>query len=96
MCLTCDIRPPAGQFQRADVSLVKVTDVDASAPEGILAWGSLRKGSEHIPVTLQDKMLKDTVLKRHSDQCWVVPKAELERLLGHPYQSYVVDQVQSS
>uniref|UniRef100_A0A667YKU6 Inter-alpha-trypsin inhibitor heavy chain family member 6 n=1 Tax=Myripristis murdjan TaxID=586833 RepID=A0A667YKU6_9TELE len=31
----------------------------------------------------------NTVRKRHLGKCWVVPKAEVERLLGHPYQSYV-------
>lgn len=62
--------------------------------EGILASsGILQWGSEHMPVTLQDKTLKDTVRKRHLGKCWVVPKAEIERLLGHPYESYVVDHV---
>ena len=61
--------------------------------EAISARGILRWGSEHMPVTLQDKTLKDTVRKRHTGKCWVVPKAELERLLGHPYESYVVDRV---
>uniref|UniRef100_A0A667YL01 Inter-alpha-trypsin inhibitor heavy chain family member 6 n=1 Tax=Myripristis murdjan TaxID=586833 RepID=A0A667YL01_9TELE len=32
---------------------------------GILARGMLRWGSKHMPVTLQDKTLKDTVRKRH-------------------------------
>uniref|UniRef100_A0A8C4F2L5 Inter-alpha-trypsin inhibitor heavy chain family member 6 n=1 Tax=Dicentrarchus labrax TaxID=13489 RepID=A0A8C4F2L5_DICLA len=71
-----------GQFQHADIS---VTSISA---RGILRWGS-----EHMPVTLQDKTLKDTVRKRHTGKCWVVPKAEIERLLGHPYESYVVDHV---
>uniref|UniRef100_A0A4W6DCF4 Inter-alpha-trypsin inhibitor heavy chain family member 6 n=1 Tax=Lates calcarifer TaxID=8187 RepID=A0A4W6DCF4_LATCA len=61
--------------------------------EGLLARGILRWGSEHMPVTLQDKTLKDTVRKRHLGKCWVVPKAEIQRLLGHPYESYVVDHV---
>uniref|UniRef100_A0A4W6DCD0 Inter-alpha-trypsin inhibitor heavy chain family member 6 n=1 Tax=Lates calcarifer TaxID=8187 RepID=A0A4W6DCD0_LATCA len=59
----------------------------------ILQWwkkGILRWGSEHMPVTLQDKTLKDTVRKRHLGKCWVVPKAEIQRLLGHPYESYVL------
>ncbi|KAK5895149.1 hypothetical protein CesoFtcFv8_011767 [Champsocephalus esox] len=55
--------------------------------------GVLRWGTEHMPVTLQDKTLKDTVRKRHTGMCWVVPKAEVERLLGHPYDSYVVEHV---
>lgn len=59
--------------------------------EAISARGILRWGSEHMAVTLQDKTLKDTVRKRHAGKCWVVPKAEIERLLGHPYESYVVD-----
>ena len=61
--------------------------------EGVLARGVLRWGSKHAPLTLQDKTLKDTVRKRHWGKCWVVPKAEVERLLGHPYRSYVVDRV---
>uniref|UniRef100_A0A3Q1JQT3 Uncharacterized protein n=1 Tax=Anabas testudineus TaxID=64144 RepID=A0A3Q1JQT3_ANATE len=59
----------------------------------ILDKGILRWDSEHVPVTLQDKTLKDTVGKRHLSRCWVVPKSEIERLLGHPYESYVVDRV---
>ncbi|KAJ3586268.1 hypothetical protein NHX12_012668 [Muraenolepis orangiensis] len=62
--------------------------------EAVLARGLLRLGSRHVPVTLQDKSLKDTAQqKRHGAKCWVVPKAEVERLLGHPYRSYVVDRL---
>lgn len=84
-----------GQFQHADMSVTAVKDYpDGSVhKEVILARGILRWGSEHMPVTLQDKSLKDTVRKRHTGKCWVVPKAEVERLLGHPYESYVVDHV---
>ncbi|XP_029910655.1 inter-alpha-trypsin inhibitor heavy chain H6 [Myripristis murdjan] len=86
-----------GQFQHVGMSVTVVKDVDGGAhrvtKEGILARGMLRWGSKHMPVTLQDKTLKDTVRKRHLGKCWVVPKAEVERLLGHPYQSYVVDHV---
>ncbi|XP_040009509.1 inter-alpha-trypsin inhibitor heavy chain H5 [Xiphias gladius] len=87
-----------GQFQHADMSVTVVRDrMDGGArrasKEGILARGILRWGSEHMPVTLQDKTLKDTVRKRHLGKCWVVPKAEIERLLGRPYASYVVDHV---
>uniref|UniRef100_A0A8D0A4T9 Inter-alpha-trypsin inhibitor heavy chain family member 6 n=1 Tax=Sander lucioperca TaxID=283035 RepID=A0A8D0A4T9_SANLU len=56
-----------------------------------LSRGILRWGSESMALTLQDKTLKDTVRKRHMGKCWVVPKAEIERLLGHPYESYVVN-----
>uniref|UniRef100_A0A8C2IV86 Inter-alpha-trypsin inhibitor heavy chain family member 6 n=1 Tax=Cyprinus carpio TaxID=7962 RepID=A0A8C2IV86_CYPCA len=56
-----------------------------------LAMGFLKKGDEHFPVTLQDKNLKDSPRKRHSAQCWVVPKMDVERLLGQSYESYVVD-----
>lgn len=84
-----------GQFQHADMSVTAVRDyLDGGAhKEAISARGILRWGSEHMPVTMQDKTLKDTVRKRHTGKCWVVPKAELERLLGHPYESYVVDRV---
>ncbi|XP_051280827.1 inter-alpha-trypsin inhibitor heavy chain H6 [Dicentrarchus labrax] len=84
-----------GQFQHADISVTAVKDyLDGGAHrESISARGILRWGSEHMPVTLQDKTLKDTVRKRHTGKCWVVPKAEIERLLGHPYESYVVDHV---
>uniref|UniRef100_A0A4W4HP79 Inter-alpha-trypsin inhibitor heavy chain family member 6 n=1 Tax=Electrophorus electricus TaxID=8005 RepID=A0A4W4HP79_ELEEL len=56
-----------------------------------LAMGLLMKGNQHIPVTLQDKNLKITPSKRLLAQCWVVPKVEVERLLGHSYESYLVD-----
>lgn len=85
----------AGQFQHADVSLAEVQDYmgRGAHKEAISARGILRSGSERVPVILQDKTLKDTVQKRHADKCWVVPKAQVERLLGHPYESYVVDHV---
>lgn len=76
----------AGQFQHANIT-VSVKD------EGAHENGFLRRGTEHVPVTLQDKTLKDTVQKHHAGKCWVVPKAEVERLLAHPYQSYVVEHV---
>lgn len=86
---------PSGQFQHADMSVEVVNDAVAAAADkhrpsmrGILKWGS-----EHTAVTLQDKMLKDTVRKRHLSKCWVVPKAAVVRLLGHTYESYVVDRV---
>ncbi|KAM3872133.1 inter-alpha-trypsin inhibitor heavy chain H6, partial [Diretmus argenteus] len=87
-----------GQFQHVDMSVTVVKDhPDGGAhrpnKDGLPARGMLRWGSKHMPVTLQDKTLKDTVRKRHLGKCWVVPKAEVERLLGHPYQSYVVDHV---
>ncbi|XP_034550870.1 inter-alpha-trypsin inhibitor heavy chain H6 [Notolabrus celidotus] len=84
-----------GQFQHADLSVTAVKDHhegvarrDNTSARGILRWGP-----EHMAVTLQDKVLKDSVQKRHTGKCWVVPKAEVERLLGHPYESYVVDHV---
>ena len=64
-----------------------------SAKEGVLARGELRLGSTRMQVTLQDKSLKDTARKRHGAKCWVVPRAEVERLLGHPYHSYVVERL---
>ncbi|XP_076022886.1 inter-alpha-trypsin inhibitor heavy chain H6 [Genypterus blacodes] len=87
-----------GQFQHADISVTVAKDhpdgvVGRADKEGVLARGLLRWGSERLPVTLQDKALKDTVQKRHLGKCWVVPKAEIQRLLGQSYQSYVVDHV---
>ncbi|CAB1440617.1 unnamed protein product [Pleuronectes platessa] len=79
-----------GQFQHADLS---VTGVKGRVEVGASARGLLRWGSDHVPVTLQDKTLKDSVRRRHQGKCWVVPKAEVHRLLGHPYESYVVDHV---
>ncbi|XP_056896057.1 inter-alpha-trypsin inhibitor heavy chain H6 [Takifugu flavidus] len=81
-----------GQFQHADISVTVVEDpVDEGAHQrAASARGMLRWGSQHMPVTLQDKTLKDSVRKHHAGKCWVVPKAEVERLLGHAYQSYVV------
>ncbi|KAK5864027.1 hypothetical protein PBY51_001004 [Eleginops maclovinus] len=82
-----------GQFQHVDMRVTALQDHQEEAVhnEAVSARGILRWGSEHMPVTLQDKTLKDTVRKRHTGKCWVVPKAEVERLLGHPYESYVVD-----
>ncbi|XP_053704877.1 inter-alpha-trypsin inhibitor heavy chain H6 [Synchiropus splendidus] len=80
-----------GQFQHADMTVTPVKDQQDRLGRGILTRGVLQSGADHLPVSLQDKSLKDSPLKRHSDQCWVVPKAEVERLLGHPYESYVVD-----
>lgn len=82
----------AGQFQHADISVTVEEDhVDEGAHQrAASARGTLRWGSQHMPVTLQDKTLKDSVRKHHTGKCWVVAKAEVERLLGHPYQSYVV------
>nr|XP_040050001.1 inter-alpha-trypsin inhibitor heavy chain H6 [Gasterosteus aculeatus aculeatus] len=84
-----------GQFQHADISVTPVKDYlgGGAHNQAISALGLLRWGSEEIPVTLQDKTLKDTLRKHHVGKCWVVPKAEVERLLGHPYESYVVDGV---
>lgn len=75
------------------VTAVKDYPDGGAHKEANLARGILRWGSERMAVTLQDKTLKDTVRKRHIGKCWVVPKAEIERLLGHPYESYVVDHV---
>ncbi|XP_030227028.1 inter-alpha-trypsin inhibitor heavy chain H5 isoform X1 [Gadus morhua] len=95
-----------GQFQHIDMSVTTVTDrADSGLPhphhshnqhpakEGVLARGELRLGSTRMQVTLQDKSLKDTARKRHGAKCWVVPKAEVERLLGRPYHSYVVERL---
>ncbi|CAJ1084451.1 inter-alpha-trypsin inhibitor heavy chain H6%2C partial [Xyrichtys novacula] len=84
-----------GQFQLADMTVTAVKDYQdgAAHKDNASARGILRWGSEHMAVSLQDKALKDSVLKRHTGKCWVVPKAEVERLLGHPYESYVVDHV---
>lgn len=80
-----------GQFQHADLMVAPVTGPPGHLDEGVIARGILEGGAERLPVTLQDKFLKDSALQRHSERCWVVPKAHVERLLGHPYDSYVVD-----
>ncbi|KAM9342802.1 inter-alpha-trypsin inhibitor heavy chain H6 isoform 2-T2 [Pholidichthys leucotaenia] len=86
-----------GQFQHADISVTRMDHKDKvpfrAHKQDILALGILRWGSQHIQVTLQDKTLKDSVQQRHLGRCWVVPKAELERLLGHSYENYVVEHV---
>ncbi|KAG7471854.1 hypothetical protein MATL_G00102440 [Megalops atlanticus] len=89
-----------GQFQHSDIEIdwakepqdntVQHTQENA---EGHLAVGVLRRGEVSIHVTLQDKHLKDTVRKRHHGRCWVVAQGDVETLLGHPYQSYVVDHI---
>ncbi|XP_010873494.2 inter-alpha-trypsin inhibitor heavy chain H6 [Esox lucius] len=84
-----------GQFQHADISVSPVEDPQDTelrpSEDGVLSRGVLRWGVTHVTVILQNKTLKDNVRKRHLGRCWVVPKAEVEMLLGLPYQSYVVD-----
>ncbi|KAK3547317.1 hypothetical protein QTP86_018849 [Hemibagrus guttatus] len=87
-----------GQFQHSSIEVMRITDRQSAvfhhgqlSNNSTLALGLLKKGDEQIPVTLQDKTLKDTLNKRHLAQCWVVPKVEVERLLEQPYQSYVVN-----
>lgn len=87
-----------GQFQHAEMSVARLKNYEGggasrSNKDGIMSRGVLRCRQEHMKVTLQDKTLKDTVQKRHIGKCWVVPKAEVQRLLGHSYESYVVDHV---
>ncbi|XP_060793443.1 inter-alpha-trypsin inhibitor heavy chain H6 isoform X3 [Neoarius graeffei] len=86
-----------GQFQHSTIEVVRKTDRHTAlfhhgqiSNNSTLALGLLRKGDKQIPVTLQNKTLKDTLTKRHLAQCWVVPKVEVERLLEQPYQRYVV------
>uniref|UniRef100_A0AAY4C1Z5 Inter-alpha-trypsin inhibitor heavy chain family member 6 n=1 Tax=Denticeps clupeoides TaxID=299321 RepID=A0AAY4C1Z5_9TELE len=62
-------------------------------PGASLALGVLKHKDVLIPVSLQEKHLKDTLGKKHMDQCWVVPKVEVEKLLGLSYLSYVVDHI---
>uniref|UniRef100_A0A673MYF9 Inter-alpha-trypsin inhibitor heavy chain family member 6 n=1 Tax=Sinocyclocheilus rhinocerous TaxID=307959 RepID=A0A673MYF9_9TELE len=86
-----------GQFQHTHMEIIMVSRDQAGFHHAqtnkntSLAMGLLKKGDEHFPVTLQDKNLKDSPRKRHSAQCWVVPKVDVERLLGQSYESYVVD-----
>uniref|UniRef100_A0A3B4A058 Uncharacterized protein n=1 Tax=Periophthalmus magnuspinnatus TaxID=409849 RepID=A0A3B4A058_9GOBI len=90
-----------GQFQHTDMTVTRLknhqeanANTNRSNPKDpTVSRGVLRWGQQHMRVTLQDKTLKDSVQRRHSGKCWVVPKAEVERLLGHPYESYVVDHV---
>ncbi|XP_016404481.1 inter-alpha-trypsin inhibitor heavy chain H6-like [Sinocyclocheilus rhinocerous] len=86
-----------GQFQHTLMEVIRVSRDQAGFHHAqtnkntSLAMGLLKKGDEHFPVTLQDKILKDSSRKRHSAQCWEVPKVDVERLLGQSYESYVVD-----
>ncbi|XP_013888462.1 inter-alpha-trypsin inhibitor heavy chain H6 [Austrofundulus limnaeus] len=85
-----------GQFQHADFSLITVKDdLQGAHPPNkqVIARGILRWSSQQMAVTLQEKTLKDSVQKRHQAKCWLVPKAEVQTLLGHSYESYVVNQV---
>ncbi|XP_049611244.1 inter-alpha-trypsin inhibitor heavy chain H6 isoform X1 [Syngnathus scovelli] len=92
--LSASTRGLLGQFQHAALSVAAMSHYHhGENNDGTLARGVLRRGSQLLPVTLQDKMLKDTLLRRHAEQCWVVPKSEVERLLGQPYASFVVDAV---
>ncbi|XP_029102321.1 inter-alpha-trypsin inhibitor heavy chain H6 [Scleropages formosus] len=79
-----------GQFQHADVELIRAKDLQ-STDAGHLAEAVLRKGATKVPVSLQAKNIKDAPGRRHPDKCWVVAKGDVEKLLGHPYQSYVVN-----
>ncbi|XP_064155760.1 LOW QUALITY PROTEIN: inter-alpha-trypsin inhibitor heavy chain H6 [Anguilla rostrata] len=91
-----------GQFQHADIEVTNVRSVGSAPPaqdtggrhlaEGVLWIGGVR-GRAHVPVSLQEKHLKNSVHKRHLGTCWVVPKAQVEAILGHSYESYVVDHV---
>ncbi|XP_030623543.1 inter-alpha-trypsin inhibitor heavy chain H6 [Chanos chanos] len=87
-----------GQFQHANMEVLRMNNTAVAgfhhaqiSKESSLALGMLMTGDIQIPVSLQNKNLKDTFRKRHPARCWVVPKVEVEKLLGHPYQSYVVD-----
>lgn len=85
-----------GQFLQNHIEVIRVTDQAGfhhaqTNKNDSLAMGLLKKGDEHFHVTLQDKNMKDSSRKRHSAHCWVVPKVDVERLLGSSYQSYVVD-----
>ncbi|KAJ8265949.1 hypothetical protein COCON_G00150480 [Conger conger] len=89
-----------GQFQHADMEVTRTEGRSAGpgpqapGPEvRRLAEGVLRSGGVRVPVSLQEKHLKDSVHKRHPGSCWMLPRAELHTLLGHPYHSYVVGHV---
>ncbi|XP_048873503.1 inter-alpha-trypsin inhibitor heavy chain H6 isoform X2 [Brienomyrus brachyistius] len=81
-----------GQFQYAHVELVEPTYTQSAE-----AWHhsttKLRIGASWISVSLQDKTLKDSLSKQHWDMCWVVARVDVEKLLGHSYNSYVVNQL---
>ncbi|KAI1892156.1 hypothetical protein AGOR_G00130370 [Albula goreensis] len=89
-----------GQFQHADMEILQTKsslrglarhaqETDAEH----LAEGVLRIGEVRVTVSLQKKSLKDTIRKRHQSSCWVVSRGGLDAVLGHPYESYVVDHV---
>ncbi|XP_015256703.1 PREDICTED: inter-alpha-trypsin inhibitor heavy chain H6 [Cyprinodon variegatus] len=85
-----------GQFQHSDMTLTVTNDhrhkeAHPHNKEEILARGVLQWGAQQMGVTLQEKTVKDSLQKRHPGKCWVVPKSEIEALLGHPYESYVVN-----
>ncbi|XP_030623637.1 inter-alpha-trypsin inhibitor heavy chain H6-like [Chanos chanos] len=54
-----------------------------------LAEGVLRRGTVQVPVTLRRKNIKDTVWKRHPEHCWEVARADVDKILLQPYQSYI-------
>ncbi|XP_076132393.1 inter-alpha-trypsin inhibitor heavy chain H6 [Alosa pseudoharengus] len=92
-----------GQFQHMHLEVVPLGGDDADVAQrrhprpGPAADGEplglLKLGDLLLAVSLQDKRLKDSVGRRHDAQCWVLPKPQVERLLGHPYDSYVVERV---
>nr|XP_015198781.1 PREDICTED: inter-alpha-trypsin inhibitor heavy chain H6-like isoform X1 [Lepisosteus oculatus] len=83
-----------GQFQHADIEILRTTDTARHAEvntEGKQAMGELRRNGERIPIVLVDKKLKDSVKKKHAGRCWVIAKPDVEKLIGGTYQSFVVD-----
>ena len=96
----------SGQFQQMHLEVVPLGNEDPDAyqrrnprPGAVHGeaqgepLGLLKQGDMLLAVSLQDKQLKDWVGRRHAAQCWVLPKPQVERLLGHPYDSYVVEHV---
>lgn len=92
-----------GQFQHMHLEVVPLGDRDTDVSqlryprpgpthgwEAVGALGLLKHGDQLLMVSMQDKRLKDSVGRRHAAQCWVLPKPQVESLLSHPYDSYVV------
>ncbi|TRY98799.1 hypothetical protein DNTS_013107 [Danionella cerebrum] len=85
-----------GQFLHTHLEIERVTDEAGFHHAQInkstsLALGLLKKRDTYFPVSLQETKLKDSSRKRHTAQCWVVPKVDVERLLGQSYENNVVD-----
>ncbi|XP_030050009.1 inter-alpha-trypsin inhibitor heavy chain H6 [Microcaecilia unicolor] len=71
-----------GQFQKADIRIVRDRDSDAT--------GVLHRQHRTMPVTHVTRMVKDSLLPPHEAQCWLVRRGDMASLLDMDYSSYLL------